>query len=232
MKKGRKLTKKKKIIIVLCCVAVIFAAIALIVHQTTKITNESYANCSIGDVNGDGFINSSDSLLIIQSISDEDLLFENQKRLADVNEDGKVDSADVLILLRYTVGELKTIPYNEEEQKELENEKKSHAAEFETEKTYSSVQLMNEWDNGDGTHSYQFNVTVKNNSKEDIGGWNSVISLSGPVKLSKSWDCKCKDNSDEIIVRNNSIPSESAAVCGFIVSAPEGLTITGIKTED
>lgn len=232
MKKGRKAAKNKKIIIALCCVAAVFAAVALIVHQTTKITNDSYANCSIGDVNGDGFINSSDSLLIIESTADNDLLFDNQKLLADVNKDGEVNSADVLILLRYTVGEVKAIPYIEEEQEKTESRNNSRAAECETEKSFSTVQLMNEWDNGDGTHSYQYNVTVKNIGEEDIGGWNAVVSLSSPVELSKSWDCKCKANSDEIIVRNSSIPTESAAVCGFIVTAPEGLTVTGIKTED
>lgn len=231
MKNGRKSSKKKKIIIALCCVAVIFAAIALIVHQTTKITNESYANCSIGDVNGDGYINSSDSLLIFQGNADPDLLFDNQKRLADVNLDGKVNSSDVLVLLRYTVGEIKHIPYSEENSA-ASDKNSSRLNEFSTDKSLTTVQIMNEWDNGDGTHSYQFNVLVKNIGEEDIGGWNSVISLSSPVNLSKSWDCKCKANSDEIIVRNSSIPIESTAVCGFIVTAPDGLAITGVKTTD
>ncbi len=229
--KKRSLSSKKKIIVTLCCVAVVFAAIALIIHQTTKITNESYANCSLGDVNGDGYINSSDSLLIFRGISDPDLLFENQKRLADVNLDGKANSSDVLILLRYTVGEIKSIPYSEEDAADSDKNN-GRLNDYKSKKSLTTAQIMNEWDNGDGTHSYQFSVSVKNTGTEDIGGWNSVISLSGPVNLSKSWDCKCKANADEIIVRNSSIPSESTAVCGFIVTAPEGLSITGVKTSD
>lgn len=232
MLKGSKITgKKKKIIIILCCVAVVFAVISLIVHQTTKITNESYANCSIGDVNGDGFINASDSLLIIQD-SSKDKLFDNQKRLADVNQDGQVNSADVLILHRYAVGDIKKIPYIEGVQDDAHNIDNSRSAEYETEKSLSIIQIMNEWDNDDGTHSYQFSVSVKNTGNDEIGGWSTKITLSNPVSLSKSWDCKCKENSDEIIVRNASIPTESTAVCGFIVTAPDGLTITGIKTVD
>lgn len=223
---------KKKLIIILCCVAAVFAVVALIVHQTTKITNESYANCALGDINGDGYINASDSLLIIQSSADKDLLFDNQKRLADVNLDGQVNSADVLILQRYTVGEIKSIPYIEEGQDSAHAIDNSRSAECRTEKSLSSIQIVNEWTNDDGTHSYQFSVSVKNICKEDIGGWNTTITLSSPVSLSKSWDCKCKVNSDEIIVRNTSVPKESTAVCGFIVTAPEGLTITGVKTVD
>lgn len=233
MFKGSKIEiNKKGLIIILCCVAALFAAIALIVHQTTKITNESYANCSIGDVNGDGYINSSDSLLIIQSADNKDLLFDNQKRLADVNLDGEVNSADILILQRYIVGEIKKIPYTDEKADSAHNVDNKRSAEYETDKSLSSIQIVNEWTNDDGSHSYQFSVSVKNTGKEEIGGWSTKITLSNPVKLSKSWDCKCKENSDEIIVRNASIPEESTVVCGFIVTAPEGLTITGIKTAD
>lgn len=231
MKKGRNLSKKAKIIIILCCVAVLFAAVALIVHQTTRITNESYANCSIGDVNGDGFINSSDSLLIFKATSEPDSLFDNQKRLADVNLDGAVNSSDVLVLLRYTVGEIKNIPFNETET-DVSGETANRHNEYKTDKSLTVVQVMNKWDNGDGTHSYQFSVSVKNTGEEDIGGWNTVISLSGPASLSKSWDCKCKVNADEVIVRNSSIATEETAVCGFIVTAPDGLAITSVKTTD
>ena len=227
----KKVTDKKKLALILVVAAVLLAGIALIIHHATKLTNESYENCAIGDVDGDGYISASDALLVIQSMTDKDLLFENQKLHADVNKDGKVDSSDALILLRYSVGEIHTIPLNEkEEQEKLENSDR-RSAKAETENSLSTVKIINEWDNNDGTHSYQLGITVKNTGKETIEFWSSKILFGCPVKLSKSWDCKCRENSDEINLNGESIPCESAAVCGFIVTAQKGLTINSFETE-
>lgn len=233
MQKGMKKISKKKLIIILASIAVIAAAVALIVHQTTKITNESYLKCALGDVNGDGYINSMDALLVIEGNNDSELLFDSQKKLADVNSDGNCDSSDALVLLRYTVGEINKLPYIEsrERQKEaLSGNRRS--ADCNTEKTYSSVQIINEWDNGDGTHSYQLSLTVKNTGKSDIESWNSKIQFSSPVSISKNWDCKAKTNSDEITVTGEAVPAESAAACGLIITSVDGLKINSITTND
>lgn len=233
MQKGTKKISKKKLIIILAAIAVIAAAVALIVHQTTKITNESYMNCALGDVNGDGYINSMDALLVIEGNADKELLFDSQKKLADVNSDGSCDSSDALVLLRYTVGEINKLPYNEKTEKKKEEQKgNGRSADCNTEKTYSSVQIINEWDNGDGTHSYQLSITVKNTGKANIESWNSKIQFNSPVRISKSWDCKSKTNSDEIIVKGEAVPAESAAACGLIITSVDGLKITGITTND
>ena len=232
MAKGSIKFDKKKLILILISVAVVFAVISLIVHQTTKITNESYVNCSMGDVNGDGYINSLDSLLVIQSFSDEDLLFDSQKKLADVNEDGEINSTDALILLRYSVNDISILPYSSEKQKEIDSLRNSRNVDCKTDNSYTLVQILNEWDNGDGTHSYQLNITVKNIGDKEIESWNSKILLSSAVTISKSWDCNSKTNQDELTVKGENIPSESAYACGLIVKAPEGLTIKKIATND
>ena len=233
MQKGIKKINKKKLIIILAAVAVIAAAVALIVHQTTKITNESYLKCALGDVNGDGYINSMDALLVIEGNNDSELLFDSQKKLADVNSDGNFDSSDALVLLRYTVGEIKKLPYIESAEKKKEKlSGNQRSVDCTGEKTYSNIQIINEWDNGDGTHSYQLSLTVKNTDKSEIESWNSKILFSSPVSISKYWDCKAKTNSDEITVKGEAIPAESAATCGLIITSVDGLKITGITTND
>lgn len=228
--KSKILKNKKKVIIILIGVAVLFAAVALIVHQTTKITNESYLNCALGDVNGDGFINSVDSLLLIESTEHEGMLFDSQKKLADVNIDGKVDSEDALILLRYTIGDIKKLPYVEDD---LAN-KKGHgkAAEYENEFSFTTVQLLNEWDNGDGTHSYQLNMTIKNTGGDEIKNQESIVTFNTSVKLSKAWDCECEAGTDSITVKSENVPVKSALTCGFIVTAEKGLLINGVAVND
>lgn len=222
------LTGKKKTIAILVAVAVVLGIIAVIIHHATKLTNDSYENCAMGDVNGDGYISASDALLVIQSMSDKNILFENQMLHADVNHDGEVNSSDALILLRFSVGEIAKISDAQKPDKGTEN---ARSASFKNESALSTVQIVNEWDNGDGTHSYQLGITVRNNSKSEIDFWNATIKLSGNAKLTKNWDCKCRINSDEVSVNGESVPVESAAVCGFIVKAPEGLTINKIETE-
>lgn len=230
MKKGSKKINSKKLIIILLCLAVFFAVLAVILHETTKITNDSYENCALGDVNGDGYINSMDALLVIESTADNQLLFDNQKKHADVNCDGKVDSMDSLILLEYSVGEIKSLPHKNNETEKPENN--GRFADCNSSRTYSTVQIANEWDNGDGTHSYQLSITVKNISDKELAKWETEISLSSKAGITNSWDCESKINSNTVTVSGESISKDSAAACGLIVSAPEGLQINSIKTAD
>ena len=229
--KNNGLSGKKKIIIILVAAAVILAALALIIHHATKLTNDSYENCAMGDVDGDGYISSSDALLVIKSMNEKDLLFENQMLHADVNHDGIVSSADALVLLRYSIGEISSISEGSSLSKNKDENFDGRSVKYNNDNSLTTVQILNEWDNGDGTHSYQVGITVKNTSDEGIGFWSIDILLSNPAKISKSWDCKCSINSDEISANGEAISTESAAVCGFIVTAPEGLTIKEVKSE-
>lgn len=58
----------------------------------------------LGDVNGDGQVDSGDALLILRKSVDMEEFDETQNFLGDVNEDGTIDSADALAVLRYSVG--------------------------------------------------------------------------------------------------------------------------------
>ena len=51
---GKKSADKKIIILFLVGLAVVFAVVAVIVHFTTKVTDDSYKNCAVGDVDGSG----------------------------------------------------------------------------------------------------------------------------------------------------------------------------------
>ena len=222
MKKGIKKLNKKKWIIILVAVAVVLAAAALIVHFTTRLTNESYVNCSLGDVNGDGYINALDSMLIIDSTTDEKLLFESQKKLADVNEDGIVNSSDSLTLMRYIVGEIKSIPYDDTTEAQVSKAKLS--AEVEKNGTKLSVKIKNEWDNGDGTHSYQLDCKIENKSGNNVP-WNAEMVLSKKAKITKKWNCEANSKSGIITLSGDGKSEE----CGFIVTAQNGLMIKSVE---
>lgn len=221
--------KNKKTVIILLCVAVLAAVIALIVHQTNKLTNDSYANCSFGDVNGDGFIDAGDTLLIIQSVSDPDLLFENQKKLADVDMNGTVDASDALLLLRYTVGEISYIPYTGGSDGNAEKLKKAECRDGDL---ASSVQVVNEWENGDGTKSYQLNINVKNEGDSSVSDWKLNVTLNNEVQLDKKWSCNAKLEKRLLSVTGDTVPTDSAAACGVILSCEKetDLGIIEIKT--
>lgn len=228
MKKGLEKLKnisRKNLIIILVCAAVIFAAAALIIHFSTRVTNDSYENCSLGDIDGNGYINAADALLIIESNADDSLLFENQKKHADVNLDGTVNSSDSLILMRYIVGEIRSIPFDDTQA--LSTGKQN--GEAEKDKELFTVQILNKWNNGNGTFSYQINCAYRNSGKTPIDSWNGRILFNLGTKVTKSWGCTCKSKSKELTVSGKDIPSGSSAACGFIVTASEGLTINSVE---
>lgn len=66
-----------------------------------------------GDVTGDGKVNSSDALMILQSSVGLKKLSKNQKTAADVDGNDKVNSADALLVLNYSVGNIDVFPVEE-----------------------------------------------------------------------------------------------------------------------
>ena len=68
--------------------------------------DKTYTAVKLGDVNGDGLVNSGDSLIIKQHVADVRYVTnEYYLKAADVNKDGKVNSGDSLIAKQY-VGEI------------------------------------------------------------------------------------------------------------------------------
>ena len=61
-----------------------------------------------GDLNLDGYINSSDALMLLQHATGIKTLNATQKKYADVTADGKVNSSDALCILQKATGNLKT----------------------------------------------------------------------------------------------------------------------------
>ena len=59
-----------------------------------------------GDVNGDGFITSTDALLVLKADSGGITLSDSQVQAADVNGDEIVNSADALEILKFTAGKI------------------------------------------------------------------------------------------------------------------------------
>lgn len=229
IKRSKKQKKDKKtIIIVLIIVAVVLAGVAVFIHFTSRLDDSSYEKCALGDVNGDGYVNSGDVNEILSYIKGKEL-FPNQIKNGDVNCDGKLDETDADIIGRYAVGEIKTLPYKDTLDAKTEPDGKK--AENKTDDIQSTVQIYNNWDNEDGTHSYQLNISVKNLTKNKIDGWKSVIGLDTNVKIAQNWDCEASLKGKELIIKGDSINAKSTVNCGLIVTCTDELSINNIETE-
>ena len=75
--------------------------------ETVKVGSKSYTVAMLGDINGDGVIDSRDSLRILKYQVGKYNLNVNGKLAADLNGDGVVDSRDSLRILKYQVGKYK-----------------------------------------------------------------------------------------------------------------------------
>ena len=225
----KKITDKKLIIIFLVGIAILLAAVAVIVHFSTQVTNDSYIDCAIGDVDGNGFINSGDNLLVQKHLNGTGELFESQQKNADVNLDGKLDKLDMELIQMYATGQIAKLPYTGKEDK-TEN-RKENAVDFKDDKVESSVQIENSWSNGDGTYSYQLKVTMDNIDDSKLRNWETKVKLSEKAKIIKSWDCESEMQDDTVVITGESISAESTMNCGVIVTAPENMKIVSIVTE-
>ena len=79
-------------------------------NHSVEVTVTVTAAPQLGDVNGDGYIDSADAMLCLRSAVGLKKLTEEQKSAADVNKDGFVDAGDAIMILRYDaklIGSLK-----------------------------------------------------------------------------------------------------------------------------
>lgn len=229
VKKRKRKSLMQKICIILLSLAILFAALAVIIHFTTRVTSDSYANCAVGDVNGDGKINSGDAMLILKyMVGQGDDLFETQIKNADVNLDEQVNSSDALLILRYAIGDISSIPYDEQKERLLNSS-------FKRKQTVTggsftaTAQIVNEWDNNDGTHSYQVNLTVRNDSDSDSDSWKAAVVFDKEVvSLTKSWDCNSFVEGKSVTLGGEEIAAGESADCGFIITAESDITLTNL----
>lgn len=70
-------------------------------NHSAEATVTVTAAPQLGDVNGDGYIDSADAMLCLRSAVGLKKLTEEQKSAADVNKDGFVDAGDAIKILRY-----------------------------------------------------------------------------------------------------------------------------------
>lgn len=218
---------KKSILITLIGVAVIFAVVAVVVHFATQVTNDSYKNCAVGDVDGNGFINSADALLVEKHIKNGEELFDTQKTNGDVNLDGKLDETDIDLIQKYAIGQLKKLPYTSEDSN---SESGNTVAEYENEDIRTVVSVDNKWSNGDGTYSYQLKVSIQNSDNSRYRNWETTITFSENAEIAKNWDCDCTTDGNSVVIEGESIPSESTFNCGVIVKASANLEIESVQT--
>lgn len=225
-KRKRKKLSTKTIVIALLSLAVLFAALATIIHFATRLTNDSYADCAVGDINGDGKIDSADSILLLGYIIGDEQLFENQIKNADVNCDGEVNTEDSLLILRYSIGDISTIPYDEQKERLLNSSDRRKLTVNQSNVT-ATAQIINEWDNNDGTFSYQVNLTVRNDSDKSTGSWNAKVTFDKEINgLTKSWECNPLTQGQSITLGGSDIDAGDTATCGFIITAEKNAAIT------
>ncbi|MBP9989364.1 MAG: cellulose binding domain-containing protein [Ruminococcus sp.] len=236
MNKENKLSKNtKKIVILLLSIALIFGCLAVIIHFATRVTNESYEKCILGDVNGDGKIDSADALCVVKHVSKIEELFDTQQKNGDVNADGKLDTNDTLILLKYSVGDVKKLPLKQSEEttfnKTIEDTLGKKLL-FEKDSLKVSAQIINSWDNSDGTKSYQIMFIATNSAKSAIESWSIKTDLDEePGELTREWDCTTQMNGKTVTVEGNSIPADASVSCGFIVKSNKEIIIDKVYSE-
>ena len=71
-----------------------------------KVSTSS--SVTLGDVNKDGNINSTDALMVLQHAVGQKTLTGDAKTAADVTKDGNINSSDALKILQYSVGNIKS----------------------------------------------------------------------------------------------------------------------------
>ncbi len=68
---------------------------------TVTINNNNYTLVILGDVSGDGVINSADLLKVVKHLNETAILEGESLRASDCNNDGKTNSADLLKIVKY-----------------------------------------------------------------------------------------------------------------------------------
>lgn len=71
---------------------------------------DPYAEREIGDVNGDGKVDTSDARIVLEAAVGKTVLNDAQRMAADVNGDGKADTTDARLILQEAVERIDKLP--------------------------------------------------------------------------------------------------------------------------
>ena len=74
----------------------------------TVIVKDASAISRIGDVDGNGVIDTKDALMIMQCINGDLIMSDDQFKRADLNGDGTLNSSEALRILQYVNGKVNT----------------------------------------------------------------------------------------------------------------------------
>ncbi len=90
--------------------------------------------------------------------------------------------------------------------------------------------LDDTWDDGAGTYSYLYRLTVDNTTGNAISQWNLTLTFSEDVTLTDSWNGTCSVNGSTVTISNADYngalgDGESASDIGFIVEGSSDLTL-------
>ena len=72
-------------------------------------TQEFEPQSSVGDLNGDGKINTADAVVILKFAAGMTQLDDALQSAGDVNHDGKVNTADAVMILKFAAGIITTL---------------------------------------------------------------------------------------------------------------------------
>ena len=95
---------KQPFALYLISIIIISALITIIALASSGLAVKLGASSSLGDVNGDGVINSGDSLLLMKYLVGQSELNETQRGNADVDKNEVLNSKDALLILQFSNG--------------------------------------------------------------------------------------------------------------------------------
>lgn len=95
---------KQPFALYLISIIIISALITIIALASSGLAVKLGASSSLGDVNGDGVINSGDSLLLMKYLVGQSELNETQRGNADVDKNEALNSKDALLILQFSNG--------------------------------------------------------------------------------------------------------------------------------